>query len=136
MLEIVFKKSDYEGNVINQDSVVNSICEFKYNPDEVITFSSYYRVFWQDCLRWTDERKVQLLLQMEYEKYVNHILPADTTFEETILCFKHPLELFVKKGAKKKRLHNEKIFFKIYKMNKEPWEEKTEKMCQQSIIYD
>ena len=96
MLEIFLKKLNTKGTPIRQDSVVNCVCEFNYNPDEEVTFSLYYRhyedIFWWNCPGWTDERKVCLLLSklcpVEHEKYVNYILlkkPTDIPFEETIL---------------------------------------------------
>ena len=35
-------KSDTEGTQITQVSVANSVSEFTYDPDEEITFSSFY----------------------------------------------------------------------------------------------
>ena len=65
MLEIFLTKSNSEGTPITQDLIASSVCEFNYNPDEERTFFSYYRcdedVFRQNCLGWTNKRKLCLL---------------------------------------------------------------------------
>ncbi|XP_029633309.1 uncharacterized protein K02A2.6-like [Octopus sinensis] len=47
------------------DGVANSIEEFLYNPEDRITFSSYYRryeeIFKEECKGWTNEKKKNLI---------------------------------------------------------------------------
>ena len=76
-----------------QDLVANSICEFNYNTDKEITFSLYYKHYENISTRLSGmdrQKKVNVwkLGPVEYEKYVNYILPkkpVDITFKETIL---------------------------------------------------
>ena len=79
------KKEQGSANSFVQDSVINSICEFKYSSKEEVTFAVYFhryeKVFKKDCTTWSDEKKICLLLgkfrQSEHEKYANYILPRN-----------------------------------------------------------
>ena len=97
LLDSFSKRESDQGssNSFSQDSVVNSIGEFSYKPDEEVTFAAYFRryeeIFKNDCKTWTDEKKVRLLLgkfgAIEHEKYANYILPknpGEISFQETI----------------------------------------------------
>ena len=85
LLETFSKRENDPGNsnIFSQDSVINSIGEFVYKPDEEVTFGKYFRrceeIFQKDCETWSDGKKVQLLLgkfsDVEHEKYANFILP-------------------------------------------------------------
>ena len=76
-------------------SVINSVGELIYKPEEEVTFEAYFNryksIFEKDCEEWPDEKKVRLLLgkfeATEHEKYVNLILPRQhgkVTYQETI----------------------------------------------------
>ena len=47
-------------NIFLQESVINSVGEFIYKPEEV-TFEAYFRryepIFEKDCEKWSDEKK-------------------------------------------------------------------------------
>ena len=90
-----------------QDSVINSIGEFKYSSEEEVTFAAYFRRyeenFPKDCITRSDEKKICQLLekfdQSDYEKYANYILPRksrEISFEDTVLFLK---KIFVDKSS-------------------------------------
>ena len=95
LLEKCLRESDQgNSNSFSQDSVINSIGEFRYRPEES-TFAAYLGrfvdIFKEDYLTWPDEIKVQLLLYKfgatEHEKYSNYILPknpGDISFRKTL----------------------------------------------------
>ena len=95
LLECLTKENDSGNlNIFSQESVINSVGEYIYKPEEV-TFEAYFRryesIFEKDCEKWPDKKKVKLLLGKfmvtEHEKYVNFILPkkpGEVTFRETI----------------------------------------------------
>ena len=73
---------------------MNSIRDFKYSPEEKVTFAAYFcyyeEIFKKDCAAWSDEKKIRLLLekfcQNEHEKNTNYILPrnpGEISFVET-----------------------------------------------------
>ncbi|XP_055590849.1 uncharacterized protein K02A2.6-like [Uranotaenia lowii] len=77
------------------DSLFHHIKEFRYDPDNHITFAAWYArckdLFEQDASRLDDDAKVRLLLRKmgsaEHERYVNSILPKlpkDHQFDETV----------------------------------------------------
>ncbi|XP_055585102.1 uncharacterized protein K02A2.6-like [Uranotaenia lowii] len=77
------------------DSLSNHIKEFRYDPDNNITFAAWYAryndLFEQDASHIDNEAKVRLLLRKlgaaEHERYVNFILPKlpkDYPFDETV----------------------------------------------------
>ncbi|XP_029634959.1 uncharacterized protein LOC115210495 [Octopus sinensis] len=79
--------------------VAHSITEFKYEPDEGVTFEAYYRryeqIFDKDCKDWDDKMKKHLIKRKlavtEHEQYSNYVLPRkslDIDFNDTIdiLC--------------------------------------------------
>ncbi|XP_055590830.1 uncharacterized protein K02A2.6-like [Uranotaenia lowii] len=77
------------------DSLSHHIREFRYEPDQNITFAAWYAryndLFEQDASRLDSEAKVRLLLRKlgaaEHERYVNFILPRqpkDFLFENTV----------------------------------------------------
>ena len=59
---LVLKKDQGNANSFSQDSVINSIGEFKYSSEEDVTFAEYFRhyeeIFQKDCATWTDEKKI------------------------------------------------------------------------------
>ena len=66
------------------DAVAYSIGRFTYNPEEGITFESYFRryeISRNECKTWTDEKKVRLLLRK--------LSPAVTKSTTTIFCLKN-----------------------------------------------
>ena len=91
-----YKRMFYTGNlnIFSQESVINSVGEFIYKPEEVTFEASlrrYESIFEKDCEIWPDEKKVRLLLGKfklaEHEKYVNFILPrqpGEVKFRESI----------------------------------------------------
>ena len=95
LLECLTKQNDSENlNIFSQESVINSVGEFIYKPEEEATLEAYFRryesIFQKDCEKWPDEKKVKLLLDKiwvaEHEKYVNPFLPrqpGEVTFRET-----------------------------------------------------
>ena len=70
-------------NIFSKDSIINSVSEFIYKPDEEITFEAYFQryeeIFQKDWVTWLDGKKVWLLLgkfsAVEHEKYANFMLP-------------------------------------------------------------
>ena len=70
-------------NIFSLDSVIKSIGEFVYKPDEEVTFGAYFRryegIFPKGCVTCSDWKKVRLLLgwfgAVEREKYETFILP-------------------------------------------------------------
>lgn len=85
LLEIFSKRENdpSSSNIFSQDSVINSIGEFLYKPDEEVTLGVYFQryegIFQKDCPTWSDGKKMLLLLgkfgAVEHEKYANFILP-------------------------------------------------------------
>ena len=66
LLESLTKENDSGNlNIFSQESVINSVSEFIYKPEEV-RFETYFRryesIFEKDCEKWPDEKKVKLLL--------------------------------------------------------------------------
>ena len=65
-------------NIFSKESVINSVGEFIYKPEEV-TFEAYFRryesIFENNFEKWPDEKKVRILLGKfgvaDHEKYVN-----------------------------------------------------------------
>ena len=56
-----YKKNDPGNlNIFSKESVINSVGEFIYKPEEV-TFEAYFRryesIFEKDCEKWPDEKK-------------------------------------------------------------------------------
>ncbi|XP_014784252.1 uncharacterized protein LOC106879270 [Octopus bimaculoides] len=84
--------------MFSPDYVANSITEFKYEPDEGVTFEAYYRryeqIFNKECKDWDEDMKTHLILRKlagEYEHYSNYVLPkkpSDINYRNTIdiLC--------------------------------------------------
>ena len=78
-------------NIFSQESVINSVGEFIYKPEEV-TFEAYLRkyesIFEKRLWKMAGRKKVSLLLgkfqAAEYEKYVNFRQPGEVTLRETI----------------------------------------------------
>ena len=72
---LCWKKRAKQRKFFLLDSVINSISEFKYSPEDEVTFTVYFRsyekVFQKDCATWSDEMKIRLLLgnfgQSEHE---------------------------------------------------------------------
>ncbi|XP_053679017.1 uncharacterized protein LOC128729456 [Anopheles nili] len=78
------------------DSLANHVTEFRYDPEENVTFAAWYRrfegLFEKDAAKLPDDAKVRLLLRKlgvaEHERYNNYILPknpGDFGFAETIV---------------------------------------------------
>ncbi|XP_029654256.1 uncharacterized protein LOC115227624 [Octopus sinensis] len=95
LLELYARKSVNALSSFSPDSILNSIMEFSYAPEEGITFAMYYRrykeIFKEDCKTWSDEVKVRLLLHKlassECEQHCSFILPkksCEIFFQETI----------------------------------------------------
>lgn len=99
LLDALMQKLSFHSSSNSQsdkyDSIVNSICEFNYDPDSGIIFDSWFRrfedTFRVECSNLDDAAKVRLLLRrlgtLEYNKYVNFILPQnprDLSFNETV----------------------------------------------------
>ena len=89
------KKENPVNSYFSAEGIANSITEFKFDPDEGITFPAYFRrfesIFEKKCQSWSDEQKVILVLQKlgtdENNKYTNFVLPrkaSDIPFKETI----------------------------------------------------
>ena len=90
LLEYLKKENDTgKLNIFSQKLVINSVGEFIYKLE--VTFKAYFRwyksIFEKDCEKWSNEKKVRLLLgkfgAAEHEKYVNFILlrqPGEVTF--------------------------------------------------------
>ena len=63
LLETFSKRENDPGsaNIFSRDSVINSLGEFLYNPDEEVTFEVYFRryeeIFQKDCATWSDGKK-------------------------------------------------------------------------------
>lgn len=91
------------------ESLANSILEFSYDPENGITFDSWYSrykdLFDLDCKNLVEGEKVRLLLRklntIEHEKYVNFILPKqpreikfDATIENLSKLFGRQVSLF------------------------------------------
>ena len=55
------KKDPGNLNIFLQESVINSVDEFIYKPEEEVTFEAYFRryesIFEKDCKRWPGEKK-------------------------------------------------------------------------------
>ena len=77
------------------ERISNSLSEFRYNPDNGVTFSAYFRryemILSKRYLLWSDEEKITLLLQklgsQENTKYTNWIQPTkpeEISFDKTI----------------------------------------------------
>ena len=68
-----------------KQSVANSIQEFRYDPDNGVTFSTWYKryedIFLVDAENLDEQAKVRLLMQKlgpaEHTKYCNFILPKN-----------------------------------------------------------
>ena len=63
---LVSKKEQGSRYSFPQDSVIYSVAEFKYNPEEGVIFEAYFHryeeVFQKGCATWSDEKKIHLLL--------------------------------------------------------------------------
>ena len=99
-----FQKMNTCGQTYTEDqklkgSVANSIHEFRYDPDNGVTFSTWYKryedIFLVDAENLDEQAKVRLLMQKlgpaEHTKYCNFILPKnprELNLSETvdILC--------------------------------------------------
>ena len=79
----------------NQNSIWATIDTFHYQPENDITFESYFRryedIYNVDCSNWADQKKVRLLLRklanFEHQKFVDYILPKktiDLTFSDAV----------------------------------------------------
>ncbi|XP_055614966.1 uncharacterized protein K02A2.6-like [Toxorhynchites rutilus septentrionalis] len=77
------------------DSLASNIIEFRYDPDQHITFAGWYvryqDLFAKDAVRLDDEAKVRLLLRKlgpsEHERYTSYILPKspnEVKFDDTV----------------------------------------------------
>ncbi|XP_036357551.1 uncharacterized protein LOC115209496 [Octopus sinensis] len=70
-----------------EDYVANSITEFRYEPDEGVTFEVYYRryeqIFNKECKDWDDDIKTRLSLKKlaagEHKHYSNYVLSKTTS---------------------------------------------------------
>ena len=78
-----------------KETIANSIQEFRYDPDNGVTFCSWYRryedIFLVDAAALEESAKVRLLIQKlgasEHTQYCNYILPnkpRDFTLKETV----------------------------------------------------
>ena len=90
-----------------QNAICSVIDKFFYNPDEEITFASYFKryedLFNTDCKDWTDLKKSRLLLSKlstsEHTKFANYILPQkayELLFTEIVNILR---ELFSRKTS-------------------------------------
>ena len=65
--ELLVKKTQRKKSLIHSHQTLSRIplANLFYNPDEWISFQSYYRryesIFKKDCSHWNDEKKVRLL---------------------------------------------------------------------------
>ena len=63
---LVLKKEQGNANSFSQDSEINWMVEFKYNPEEEVTFAVYFhcyeKVFQIDCAILSNKKKIRLLL--------------------------------------------------------------------------
>ena len=54
------KKKHGNTNSFIQDLVINSVGQFKYNPEEEVTFVTYFRhyeeMIQKDCEKWLDKK--------------------------------------------------------------------------------
>ena len=76
------------------EGILNSLSEFKYDPDSGSTFPAYFHrydaIFMKRCEQWSDEEKITLLHKLgteENTKYANLILPlkpVEITFSKTV----------------------------------------------------
>ncbi|XP_061506862.1 uncharacterized protein K02A2.6-like [Anopheles gambiae] len=78
------------------ESLAKQVTEFRYDPEENVTFAAWYRrfegLFEKDAAKLPDDTKVRLLLRKlgvaEHERYNSYILPqkaSDFCFEETVV---------------------------------------------------
>ena len=69
---IMSNKSQNEDseNAFSQNAIWSAIEDFKYAPEEEITFASYFKryedLYITDCASWADHKKVRLLLVHRY----------------------------------------------------------------------
>lgn len=86
-------------NAFSQNAIWSAIENFKFAPEEEITFASYFKryenLYNADCASWADHKKVRILLKKlgtaEYTKFVNYILPKKTSY----LKFKEAVQLLI-----------------------------------------
>nr|XP_049467005.1 uncharacterized protein K02A2.6-like [Anopheles coluzzii] len=78
------------------ESLAKQVTEFRYDPEENVTFAAWYRrfdgLFEKDAAKLPNDTKVRLLLRKlgvaEHERYNSYILPqkaSDFCFEETVV---------------------------------------------------
>ena len=71
LFECLTKEND-PGNldIFSQESVINSVDEFIYKPEEV-TFEAYFRrcesIFEKDCEKWPDEKKSKTFIRQIWD---------------------------------------------------------------------
>ena len=70
----MLKKEQDNANTFSWESVINSFSEFKYSPVKEVIFAVYFRRYKKalrkNCAKWSDEKKIQLLLE-KFEKFAN-----------------------------------------------------------------
>ena len=68
----VLKKEQGNANSFSQDSVINSIGEFIYSPEEDVSFVAHFRryeeVFQKDCATWSDEKNTSVVREIQSKR--------------------------------------------------------------------